>query len=178
MTISPDPKVKIVKKTYGTMSPLKQYQNLEFNIRRILNGLRKSLVNWYFIFEISGSGNIHAHGTITVNDTSDNMHMLHIKTFQTRIAQCYAPRAKNQFMLDVCCKIKKRDDGIISESYKTWEDYLQKHQKNLPKWMKPIEKGDSHQVSWEEQTEEREIAQQKFYLYDLSSLDDNTGDFE
>lgn len=172
VTISPDPKAKIVKKAYGAMSPLKQYQHLAFTIRRTCNGLRKQFLNWNFVFEISGSGNIHAHGSIFLNDTSDNLHMLHVKTFQTRICGEYAPRAKNQFMLDVCCKIKKRDDSILSESYKTWDDYLMKHQKNLPVWMRPISKNDNHQIDVEFRADDRErsIAAYKD-LVDLDALD-------
>lgn len=172
VTISPDPKAKIVKKTYGAMSPLKQYQHLAFTIRRTCNGLRKQFIDWKFVFEISGSGNIHAHGSIFVNDTSDNLHMLHVKTFQTRICGEYAPRAKTQFMLDVCCKIKKRDDGIISDSYRTWEDYLNKHQANIPKWMSPIGKTQEVNIFLEDMADEREKYVKEYsHIVDINALD-------
>jgi len=138
VTISPDPKKRIQKKEYGAMAPRKQYQTLVHNISSLCAKIRL-ISKYYFIFEISNNGNIHTHGTIHVQDTSNNTHMLAIKTFQQNITEILGRSANKQYYMDVCCKIKPRDDTIVSDKYSSWEDYLAKEQQGLPTWMKPID---------------------------------------
>jgi len=138
VTISPDPKKKIERKEYQAMSPQKQYQTLAYRIGQLCRGCRL-IKSYKFIFEISSSGNIHAHGSIIMEQTENNLHVMRLKEFQQKVAETFGRSSNKQFLIDVCCKIKQRDDSILSEKYKTWEDYLAKEQKGLPQWMHPID---------------------------------------
>lgn len=138
VTISPDPKKKIDKKEYQAMAPRKQYQALVYRIANICRSHRL-IKSYKFIFEISSSGNIHSHGSIMVEQKENNLHALHIKSFQQQIAETFGRSVNKQFFIDVCCKIKIRDDSIVSDKYATWEDYLKKEQKGLPSWMRSID---------------------------------------
>lgn len=120
------------------MSPIKQYQALVYRLSNLCRSCR-IIKSYKFIFEISSSGNIHSHGSIIIEPQENNLHALKIKEFQQKVAETFGRSTNRQFLIDVCCKIKVRDDGIVSEKYKTWEDYLNKEQKGLPQWMRPID---------------------------------------
>lgn len=137
VTISPDPKKKIDRKEYGAMAPRKQYASLVYNISSICQRLRL-LYKYKFVFEISANGNIHAHGIIVFEAVDNNLHAMQLKQFKECIAEKYGRTTNKQYYIDVCCKVKLRDDSIESEKYKTWDDYLNKEQKGLPRWMRPI----------------------------------------
>lgn len=137
VTVSPDPKKRVAKKEYGAMSPKKQYQHLEYRIASICS-LIKDIKNWRFYFEISGNGNIHAHGSIYLIKTEGNTHCMAVKEFQRLLCNHFARNTNSQYFMDIAVKIKPRDDSIVSEKYKTWDEYLMKEQHLIPAWMRPL----------------------------------------
>lgn len=139
VTINPDPKKRIGNKQYAAISPRKQYQYLVYYIAKATVG---KIDKFRFIFEVSGSGQLHAHGSIYIEPQEDNTHMFAVKSFQHKICTQFARNTNSQYFMDVCCKIKIRDDNIVSDKYKTWEDYLNKHQANRPQWMLDINSTD------------------------------------
>lgn len=141
VTVSPDPKKVIGKTEYGAMSPKKQYQHLCYRLASTCC-LLKDIKNWRFYFEISGNGNIHAHGSIYLIKTEGNTHCMAVKEFQRLLCMHFARNVKKQYFMDIAVKIKLRDDNIVSEKYKTWDEYLMKDQHLTPRWMMPLTPSD------------------------------------
>lgn len=151
VTISPDPKKKYIlrnrNKDYGAMSPRIQYKELVYNIATI-SGRIKDISDYYFVFEINTAGNIHAHGKVIMG--TEYTAPLDIKRFQQAVAAVFGRHAKTQQMIDVCCKIRLRDDSkSTSLLYKTWDEYLEKDLKKVPAFMKPIKMSEAKEyIEW------------------------------
>lgn len=140
ITVNPDPKKSVSNRSYGALSSKKQYNILSYRLASAAR--RKAITDWRFIFEIGSQGHIHAHGSIWLNDTSDNSHMLEVKEFQRLICEHFARKTSSQYWLNICCTVKRRDDDGWGDKQKyiSWDEYLGKHQEARYKWMMPISK--------------------------------------
>lgn len=138
VTVNPDPKKKVGKTQYAAMAAKKQYSHLAY-VLSYTSARMIGIKSWKYYFEIGSQGTIHAHGSIFIDLKDDNSHMMVINEYQRYICNHFARNTNSKYYMNICCTIKQRDDTIVSEKYPTWDEYLLKHQKNRPDFMKPVE---------------------------------------
>lgn len=144
VTINPDPKRKHLGKQWACMSPKRQYKSLCYSIKHFIDKVFRDKVHYYrFVFELGTSGNVHAHGTIIIDSCPANTHMLKVKRFVTSMCEYYGRSVNNEMLMKACCMIKPKNDTIFGQGlYKTWDEYLNKDQNRIPKWMKSFSNSD------------------------------------
>lgn len=144
ITINPDPKRKHLGVQWSCMSPKRQYKSLCNSIKYFIDKVFRNKAQYYrFVFELGTSGNVHAHGTIIIDKCPANTHMIAVKRYVNEICKNYARSCNNEMLMKACCMIKPKNDTLFGQGlYKTWEEYLNKDQNRIPKWMKGFSNSD------------------------------------
>lgn len=169
VTINPDPKRKHLGVQWGAMQPKKQHRSLMYCINHfIYKSFRQTIQYYRFIFELGTNGNVHTHGTIIIEGCPANTHMLKVKAFIREVCNYYGRSINNEMLMRACCMVKPKDDTLFGDGlYKTWEEYLNKDQKRIPKWMIGF---DSSSEIWKRPPRFEEMPEFKNTLDDLDKI--------
>lgn len=137
VTVNPDPKRRHLGKQWSCMTPRRQHRSLCYSIHHFIHKCFRSKIQYYrFIFELGTNGNVHTHGTIIIEGCPANTHMINVKSFIRQICEYYGRSINNEMLMRACCMIRPKNDTLFGAGlYKTWEEYLNKEQHRIPKWM-------------------------------------------